>query len=96
MSPNSGCLPRQTPGALIVTLLVTVQGTARALKHARAPSRQGEKRRGVGGIAGLATANAPVLSAFAAFFAPLLRRLCGAFAVPLVHLWRAKLTTTIW
>jgi hypothetical protein len=42
MSPNSGGLPRQTPGALIVTLLVTVQGTARALKHARAPSRPGK------------------------------------------------------
>ena len=41
MSPNSGCLPRQTAGALIVTLLVTIQGTARALKHARAPSRPG-------------------------------------------------------
>ena len=42
LSPNSGCLPRQTPGALIATLLVAVQGTARALKHARAPSRPGK------------------------------------------------------
>jgi hypothetical protein len=41
MSLNSGCLPRQTSGALIVTLLVTIQGTARALKHTRAPSRPG-------------------------------------------------------
>jgi hypothetical protein len=42
LSTNSGCLPRQTAGALIVTLLVTIRGTARALKHARAPSRPGK------------------------------------------------------
>ena len=54
MSLNSGCLPRQTAGALIVTLLVTIQGTARALKHARAPSRPGTN-----GGAQAATCNAP-------------------------------------
>ena len=54
MSPNSGGLPRQTAGALIVTLLVTIQGTARALKHARAPSRPGTN-----GGAQAATCNAP-------------------------------------
>ena len=54
MSLNSGCLPRQTAGALIVTLLVTIQGTASALKHARAPSRPGTN-----GGAQAATCNAP-------------------------------------
>ena len=32
---------RKTSGALIVTVVVTIQGSARALKHARAPSRPG-------------------------------------------------------
>ena len=31
----------KTSGALIVTVVVTIQGSARALKHARAPSRPG-------------------------------------------------------
>ncbi len=31
----------KTSGALIVTVVVTIQGSARALKHARAPSRLG-------------------------------------------------------
>ena len=52
MSLNSGCLPRQTSGALIVTLLVTIQGTARALKHARAPSRPGNNGGAQVGIMG--------------------------------------------
>ena len=32
---------RKTSGALVMTVVVTMQGAARALKHARAPSRPG-------------------------------------------------------
>jgi len=80
MSTNSGCLPRQTPGALIVTLLVTIQGTARALKHARAPSRPGGKRRGVCGITGrLARWTG---SAFSSSGGTVAQRYCSFIVIP--------------
>jgi hypothetical protein len=62
-----------------VTLLVTSQGTARALKHARAPSRPGNN--------GGAQETFRFSSPFAASFATLLRSLCCALAAPLVHIW---------
>ena len=82
----------KTSGALIVTVVVTIQGSARALKHARAPSRPGNNGGAqVGSMEALQdldfSSNARLPgSAFAAFCGVVVARLGGAFGGPLRRL----------